>query len=155
MFTRNRPSKNPTLSILVPDRAPGYNHASVPVYASVPAGFPSPADDHVEGRLDVHALLVRRPAATFFCRADGPSMRDAGINDGDLLVVDRSIAPADGDVVIANIDGGLTVKRLSRSRQGWMLVAAHPDYPAFAVNPDEGVVIWGVVTFAITTLCPR
>ncbi len=82
-------------------------------------------------------------------------MRDAGINDGDLLVVDRSIAPVDGDVVVANLDGGLTVKRLKKMGDGWVLASANPDFPTFAVNPDTGLLIWGVVTFAITSLCPR
>jgi len=128
---------------------------ALPVFATVQAGFPSPAEDHMEGRLDIQALLVRRPAATFFCRAQGTSMRDAGINDGDLLVVDRSITPGDGDTVIANVDGGLTVKRLTRTRDGWALAAANPDYPAFPVNPEDGVLIWGVVTHAVTALCQR
>ena len=128
---------------------------ALPCYASVPAGFPSPADDHLEGRLDIHALLIRRPAATFFCTARGLSMRDAGINDGDLLVVDRSITPTDGDVVVANLDGGLTVKRLRKMGHHWGLASANPDYPTFAVNPDDGVLSWGVVTFAITSFCPR
>ena len=127
----------------------------IPTYASVAAGFPSPAEDHAEGRLDIQALLVKRPVATFFCRADGCSMRDAGINDGDLLVVDRSITPAAGDVVVANLDGGLTVKRLTKTAEGWALAPANPDFPSFAINPDLGVQIWGVVTFAITGLCPR
>ncbi len=127
----------------------------LPLYASVPAGFPSPADDHLEGQLDIQALLVRRPAATFFCTAQGQSMRGAGISDGDLLVVDRSITPTDGDVVVANIEGGLTVKRLQKAGQSWGLAPANPDYPILPVNPDDCVLIWGVVTFAITSFCPR
>lgn len=129
--------------------------AALPVYASVPAGFPSPADDHLEGRLDIRALLIRRPAATFFCTAQGHSMRDAGINDGDLLVVDRSVIPVNGDIVVANLDAGLTVKRLRKSGDGWCLASANPDFPSFPVDPENGVLIWGVVTFAITGFCPR
>ena len=109
----------------------------------------------MEGRLDIQALLIRRPAATFFCRAQGQSMREAGIHDGDLLVVDRSITAGDGDIVVANLDGGLTVKRLTKTRTGWCLSAANPDFPAFPVNPENGVLIWGVVTHAVTTLCQR
>ncbi len=131
-------------------------HVVAPVYeARVPAGFPSPADDHLEGRLDIAELLVQRPAATFFARASGPSMRDCGIRDGDLLVVDRSIRPQPGDVVVAVVDGGLVVKRVDRNRQGWLLASANPDYPPLPIDQEEGVWIWGVVTFSITRHCAR
>jgi len=130
--------------------------ATAPIYSAlVPAGFPSPADDHREGRLDLHDLLVKRPAATFFCRADGDSMTGAGINNGDLLVVDRSVQAHDGDIVVATLDGGLTVKRLKQIEGDWFLAPAHPDFPSFRVDPEEGVQIWGVVTYAISALCQR
>ena len=126
------------------------------LYSSqVPAGFPSPADDHLEGRLDPTALLVRRPAATFFCRADGNSMDGVGIHDGDLLVVDRSIPPQPGDIVVATLDGGLTVKMLAGGGNGWRLEPANPSFPSFAIDPEQGVQIWGVVTFSITPHCQR
>lgn len=123
--------------------------------AGVPAGFPSPADDHIEGRLDLNRHLVRRPAATFFARADGDSMTDAGIFDGDLLVVDRGIDPEAGDVVVATIDGGLAVKRLARRGNGWELAPANPAFAPIPVDPEEGVTIWGVVTHSIRTHCER
>ncbi|KJS38146.1 MAG: hypothetical protein VR70_10885 [Rhodospirillaceae bacterium BRH_c57] len=126
------------------------------LYSSqVPAGFPSPADDHLEGRLDVYELLVRRPAATFFCKAVGESMVDAGIKDGDLLVVDRSIQPQAGDVVVATMDGGLTVKLLRQNGLRWELAPANPGFPSMPIDPEEGIQVWGVVTYAITPLCPR
>lgn len=129
--------------------------AELSLYSSVPAGFPSPADDYAEGALDVHALLVRRPAATFFCKAEGPSMRDAGIGDGDLLVVDRSIIAGDGDIVVATVDGGLTVKRLSKRPSGWALAPANPEFPEIPIDPEAGITVWGVVTWAMTPLCGR
>ena len=130
--------------------------ATSPIYSAlVAAGFPSPADDHLEGQLDLHELMVKRPAATFFCRADGDSMTGAGIQDGDLLVVDRSIQPQDGDVVVATLDGGLTVKRLHKTEEGWELASANPNYPSFPVNEEEGVQIWGVVTFSVSALARR
>lgn len=134
---------------------PSTSLAPLPLYESVPAGFPSPAEDHAEGRLDVHELLIRRPAATFFCRAQGPSMVEVGIHDGDLLVVDRSIQAVDGDVVVATLAGGLTVKRLVKHGNAWALAPANPDFPLLPIDPEDGVQIWGVVTYAITPLCPR
>ena len=86
------------------------NSLSLPLYSSkVPAGFPSPADDHMEGKLDLNTYLVKHPTATFFVKASGDSMVGAGIHDGDILVVDRSLEPRQGQVVIAAIDGQLTV----------------------------------------------
>lgn len=130
--------------------------ATAPVYSSlVPAGFPSPADDHLEGQLDLHSLMVQRPAATFFCKADGDSMTGAGIMSGDLLVVDRSIQAQDGDIVVATLDGGLTVKQLRKTPQGWELASANPAYPSFPIDPNEGVQVWGVVTFSVSALAKR
>ena len=86
--------------------------AKAKVSGSVVAGFPSPAEQYLEPPLDLNELLVKRPAATYFVRVEGDSMSGAGISDGDLLVVDRSLRPADGDVIIANVDGDFTVKTL-------------------------------------------
>lgn len=96
----------------------------LPLFTStVPAGFPSPADDHIEGKLDLNEHLVRRPAATFFVRASGESMRGAGIFDGDLLIIDRGVTPQPDDIVIAILQGELTVKRLRKTEGNWHLVA--------------------------------
>lgn len=122
--------------------------------ANVPAGFPSPADDHVDRKLDLNEHLIRRPAATYFVRADGDSMRDAGIFSGDLLIVDRGVQPKHGDVVIAVIHGDLTVKRLSGSQKGWHLVAANPSFADIPMH-DTGSEIWGVVTHSIRQHCDR
>ena len=128
---------------------------ALPLYSSrVPAGFPSPADDHIEGKLDLNLHLIRRPAATFFIRAQGESMRDAGIFDGDLLVVDRAIAPQAGDIVIAVLHGDLTVKRLRKSNGALILCAENPDFPDIALD-DAGCEAWGVVTHSIRRHCAR
>lgn len=151
-------SLNATRCLLVARASPSETRAEpLPLFlARVPAGFPSPADDHLEGALDVHALLVRRPAATFFCRADGPSMQEAGVHDGDLLVVDRSLEPMAGDVVVATIADGLTVKRLTcGDGEQWFLAPTNPDFPPLPIDPAEGVRIWGVVTWSLTNLCKR
>ena len=122
---------------------------ALPLYGSrVPAGFPSPADDHIEGKLDLNLHLIRRPAATFFIRAQGESMRDAGIFDGDLLVVDRGIAAQAGDIVIAVLHGELTVKRLRKSNGALVLSAENPAFSNIALD-DAGCEAWGVVTLYV------
>ncbi len=122
--------------------------------ANVPAGFPSPADDHVDRKLDLNEHIIRRPAATYFVRADGDSMRDAGIFSGDLLVVDRGVQPKADDIVIAVIHGDLTVKRLVGSQQGWRLAAANPSYSDIPLH-ETGCEVWGVVTHSIRRHCDR
>ncbi len=115
----------------------------------VEAGFPSPADDHVERSLDLNEELITHPAATFFLRAGGRSMQGAGIHDGDLLVVDRSIPGESGTVVVAVVDGEFTVKRLTRTTRGMILAAEHPDYPPIPIDSETDVSIWGVVTWVL------
>lgn len=120
--------------------------------AAVAAGFPSPADDYAEGALDLNELLIKRPAATFFVRVSGDSMIGAGIHDRDLLVVDRSLEPVDGAVVIAAVDGELTVKRLRRDGERLTLVPANADYRPLELDPEGDNQLWGVVTHAIHEL---
>ncbi|MEI8153162.1 MAG: translesion error-prone DNA polymerase V autoproteolytic subunit [Hyphomicrobiales bacterium] len=125
------------------------------VYTSrVPAGFPSPADDHIEGKLDLNEHIIRHPAATFFARAAGESMKDAGIFDGDLLVVDRSITAQSDDIVIAVLHGEMTVKRLKKPDGAWVLTAENPTFPNIPIN-DAGCEVWGVVTHSIRRHCDR
>ena len=122
----------------------------LPLYgAKVQAGFPSPADDFMEGKLDLNEYLIKRPAATFLVRATGDSMIGASIHEGDLLVVDRSIEPADGKIVIAAIDGQLTVKRLSIKKNKKWLMPENPNYPPIEIDAENGAFIWGVVTNVI------
>lgn len=117
----------------------------------VPAGFPSPADDYVEQHLDLNELLVANRAATFFVRACGDSMRDAGIRDGDILVVDRSLECGKEDIVVAVVNGELTVKRV-RLREGRLwLTPENPDFPPLEVTPETDFEVWGVVTSVVHT----
>lgn len=120
--------------------------------AGVQAGFPSPADDFIDKRLDLNEHLINHPAATFFVRAVGDSMLGAGIHDGDLLIVDRAAEACAGKVVMAAIGGELTVKRLERKGERLLLVPANPDYPSFDVTAREDFEIWGVVSHVIHKL---
>lgn len=122
--------------------------------ATVQAGFPSPADDHIEGKLDLNEHLVRRPAATFFVRASGESMHGAGIFDGDLLIIDRGVSPQAEDIVIAVLLGELTVKRLKKLDGQWLLAAENTAYPSLPLVEGE-CEIWGVVTHSIRRHCAR
>lgn len=118
----------------------------------VSAGFPSPADDYLDRRLDLHEHLVPHPDSTFFLRASGSSMLGAGIHDGDLLVVDRSLQGTSGRVVIAVVDGELTVKRLVMREGKTLLVPENPDFTAQDVTGREDVWVWGVVTSVVHKL---
>ena len=115
----------------------------------VPAGFPSPADDYVEQRLDLNEHLVQREASTFFVRVAGRSMEGAGIHDGDLLVVDRAVEPTDGAVVVAALDGELTVKRYRTRERGAALVPENEAHAPIPIEPGQDLVVWGVVRHVI------
>lgn len=115
----------------------------------VAAGFPSPADDYIEKNLDLNELLVHKPAATFFVRAQGESMLGAGIHPNDILVVDRSIETVPGKIVICALNGELTVKRLERDNEQWQLKAENPAYADILIYDELDIVIWGVVTNVI------
>ena len=123
------------------------NTLSLPLYSSkVPAGFPSPADDHMEGKLDLNTHLVKHPTATFFVKASGDSMIGAGIHDGDILVVDRSLEPRQSRIVIAAVDGQLTVKRLKKKGKKIFLVPENKKFRSIELNENNDVKVWGVVT---------
>ncbi|MGW8286687.1 MAG: LexA family protein [Desulfobulbales bacterium] len=124
-----------------------------PLFLSeVSAGFPSPADDYLDRKLDLNEHLIKNPAATFFVRVAGDSMTDAGINDNDILVVDRSLEPCTGSIVIAVVNGELTVKRLLKDKNSCRLIAENADYPDLEIDEEMGLEIWGVATYAIHSL---
>ncbi len=134
-------------SILWPDRATRWAR---PLFlASVSAGFPSPAEDYIEGRLDLNRHLIKHPAATFFVRVAGDSMIGAGIHPGDILVVDRALEPQDSNVVIAVIDGELTVKRISQRQGKLFLVPDNQAYEPLEILEEMEFEVWGVVTSVI------
>jgi DNA polymerase V len=137
-------------TISVPDLTTRYK---LPIFLGrLPAGFPSPADDYLEGKLDITKHLVKHPAATFYVRVSGDSMIGAGIHTGDLLVVDRSLEPKNGNVIVAALDGDLTVKRLSRRNGVVRLLPENKDYQPIAIQDGQSFEIWGVVTNVIHSL---
>ena len=137
-------------AVYAPDLSTRY---ALPIFLGrLPAGFPSPADDYLEGKLDLNRHLIKHPAATFFVRVTGDSMIGAGIHSGDLLVVDRSLEPADKNVVVAVLDGELTVKRLFNQNGVLRLLPENLNYQPIEITAQQTIEIWGVVTSVIHTL---
>lgn len=115
----------------------------------IAAGFPSPADDHIEKSLDLNEHLILHPVATFFARAQGNSMVKAGIASGDLLIIDRSLEPKNNAIVVAVVNGELTVKRLClKNRQVWLL-PENPEFSPLMITDGMDFHIWGIVTHVI------
>ncbi|MCI1186905.1 translesion error-prone DNA polymerase V autoproteolytic subunit [Hymenobacter sp. DH14] len=125
----------------------------VPLFGClIPAGFPSPADDHLDPAFDLTRFLFRNPASTFLARVSGDSMTGAGIHPGDLVAVDRALQPGHGSIVVAVVEGEHTIKRLQlRAGQPW-LVAENSRYPPLPVSAEAGLLVWGVVTHVIHSL---
>lgn len=122
----------------------------LPIFtSSVQAGFPSPADDYIEKQLDLNELMVSHPSSTFFVKVEGESMKNAGINSGDILVVDRSIRPTNGKIIVAVINGEFTVKRLTIQKDKLYLVPENESFPHLKVDENSDFQIWGVVTYVI------
>jgi DNA polymerase V len=137
-------------TIHIPDYSTEYR---CPLFmVPVTAGFPSPADDYIEGTLDLNKHLIKHPAATFFVRVTGDSMIRAGIHPGDILIVDRSLDPGDKKIVIAVVDGELTVKRLRLHNDKVTLEPENDNYPTLTFAEGNTLEIWGVVTSVIHPL---
>lgn len=131
---------------------------SVPLYLDVctwkvPAGFPSPAADHTQERVDLNKELIRNKDATYLFRVKGDSMTGAGIYEGDTLVVDRSVMPKHNHIVLALLNNEFTVKRLYRRGGVVKLVAENNIYPVRLIKEEDDFVVWGVVTFNLHKLC--
>lgn len=113
--------------------------------ASISAGFPSPADDFIDRKLDLNEFLIKHPASTFFVKVEGDSMIGAGIHSGDMLIVDRSLKPNSNKIIIAVLNGELTVKRIKIIKNKIYLVPENNDFQSTEVTEDMGFEVWGVV----------
>ena len=118
------------------------------------AGFPSPAQDYSDQAIDLNKELIRHPAATFFGRVAGDSMRDAGVSEGDLLVIDRSLQPSDGDMVVCFLDGEFALKTLRLENGRPVLYAANPKYKPIPLDDGSDFRAWGVVTYIVKNVRP-
>ncbi len=123
---------------------------ALPLFLSrIRAGFPSPADDYLDKKLDLNEYLIKHPAATFFVKVKGDSMIKAGIHSGDILVVDRSLEPRDKKIVIAVLNGEFTVKRVRKMKDKLYLVSENDDYPPIEIKDGADFEIWGIVVHVI------
>ena len=123
---------------------------TVPYYLhKAGAGFPSPATDYIEEDIDLNMHLIRNVPATFIIRVQGKSMVDVGINDGDLLVVDRSKTPKNNDIVIGVLNGEFTVKKIQKTKTKLFMVAANKEYKKIEITEEMDFSVWGVVTYVI------
>ena len=136
-----------TLDFYIPDYS---TEMELPfVDTGISAGFPSPADDFIELTIDLNKFLVKHKDTTFFARVKGHSMKNAGIYDGDLLVIDKSLAPQDNKIAICQIDGEFTVKRIKIEKDIVWLIAENEDYKPIKVTPENELMIWGIVIHSI------
>lgn len=135
------------IDIFTPDAG---NSIEIPLSGErVAAGFPSPAEEFTTQGLDLNRKLIKNPASTFYARVSGLSMVDEGINDGDLLVIDKSIEPYDGCLAVCFIDGEFTLKRFEKHDGYGLLVPANKEFKAIKVTADNDFCIWGIVTYLI------
>ena len=118
----------------------------------ISAGFPSPADDFKELRISIDQEVVRNEEATFYARVSGQSMQGAGLDDGDLLVIDRSLEPQHDKIAVCYIDGEFTVKRLKVAAEGIFLMPENPNYKPIKMNEENELIIWGIVTYVVKKL---
>lgn len=120
-----------------------------PVFNDIKAGFPSPAGDFIDQSIDLNRHLIKHPSATFFGRVKGESMKDAGINDDDLLVIDKSIEPINGKIAVCFIDGEFTLKRIKKDKTGLWLMPENKDFQPIQITEENDLRVFGVVTHVI------
>lgn len=133
-----------------------YHFTDTPQYLQIPfaaesisAGFPSPATDYIEARIDLNLELIKNPSATFFARVSGLSMRGAGIDENDILIIDKSLPVRNGCIAVCCLDGEFTLKRISIQKNSVWLVPENDDFKPIIVTEDNELIIWGIVTYII------
>lgn len=147
MANPNQFLKNESISIFRPEVG---GELFLPVLsAGISAGFPSPAMDFMDVSIDLNQLMIKHPSATFFGRVQGTSMLDAGISDGDLLVIDRSLSPVNNKIAVCFIDGEFTIKRIQKEVDCCWLMPANEKYKPIKVTNDNDFLVWGIVTHVI------
>lgn len=122
------------------------------IEAGISAGFPSPANDFLDVSIDLNKVLVKNPSATFYGRVKGNSMIDAGLNDGDLLVIDKSLEPKNGKIAVCFIDGEFTIKRIKVEKDKCFLMPANDQYKPIEIQTENDLIIWGIVTTIIKSV---
>ena len=140
-------TKTQTYSFFTADTA---TELALPLVDSgISAGFPSPAQDYIDLSLDLNKELITHPSSTFFGRVRGESMKDAGILDGDILVIDKSLEPQDGDTAVCYVDGEFTLKHIKIEKDAVYLIPANPDFKPIRITAENNFCIWGIVTYSI------
>ncbi len=119
-----------------------------PFIGDIKAGFPSPAEDFVASAIDLNKVIVKHPSATYFARVNGMSM-ETDLSEGDLLVIDKSLTPADGKIAVCFVDGEFTVKRIKIEKDKCLLIPSNSDFPIIEVNENNDFLIWGIVSYVI------
>jgi DNA polymerase V len=115
----------------------------------VSAGFPSPAEDYLEQRIDLNQVLIKNPSSTFYARVRGNSMKGAGVCDGDLVIIDKSLTPHNDSLLVCFIDGEFTLKKVRKVNDDLFLIPENPDFKPIKINPESDFRLWGVVTYTI------
>lgn len=125
------------------------SNMELPLFRGISAGFPSPSMDFIDLSIDLNKQLIKHPSATYYGRVKGESMCDVGINDGDLLVIDKSIEPENGNIAVCFLDGDFTLKRIKIEKDGIWLMPANKGYKPIYCTENNELSIWGVVTYVI------
>jgi DNA polymerase V len=153
MASQAKTGTNPSLQLF---KVEADTMVSLPLAGeSIAAGFPSPAQDYLEVSLDLNKELIDNPSSTFLGRVKGQSMVEAGIEDGDLLIIDKSLEPREGDTVVCFLDGEFTLKYYHREKDAIYLVPANPAFPSIRITETNHFCIWGVVTYSIRRHRPK
>lgn len=138
-----------SIELYIPDVS---SEVNLPFFdVGISAGFPSPADDFIELSIDLNKEFIKHKYTTYFARVKGHSMKNAGINDGDLLIIDKSLEPQNNKIAVCQIDGEFTVKRIRIEKDIIWLIAENEDYQPIKVTPENNFVIWGIVIHSIKT----